>query len=362
MAQAARRRAEGRRSLRPLGLGCALAAGLLLRPTAALAFAQDRVSPYVEEKVSHDDNVFRLSRNQDPAAAIGARTGADTYFTSTVGVVLDVPLSRQRLQADLAWHDTRYQRFTDLDYAGLDLQATWLWQVGDRLSGHLGHSETVELASFAYIQTRSPDVLDTRSTYWDATYLLTPRWQLKGGLSKLAQTNRAPAYAIRDIEILGGEATVAYVTPAGTSIGFRARSEDGRFPNAQSVGGILVDPAYRQSGGELVAEWTIGAATRVSGSFGHVARHFQQLPQLDFAGNIAHAQIDWKPTGKLSLGATFTRDISAYEDLRSTFVLVTGVALRPVLKLSEKLELSATLDSSVRDYLGDPGFAAGGLP
>ena len=202
-------------------------------------------------------------------------------------------------------------------------------------------------------------MLDTRQTVWEAKYLLAPRWRVEAGFSRLEQSNRDPAHRGSDIEITGGESTLSYVSRADNSIGVRVHAEDGRFPNLGLVGGSPIDFAYRQTGADLVLDWTITGASRLRGRIGQVSRRFSPLPQRDFSGAIARAEYDWKPTGKLSLRAIVQRDISAYEDIRSNFVLIKGLTLRPSLTLSDKTELAASLESSVLDYLGDPGLAAG---
>ncbi|MGH8746242.1 MAG: outer membrane beta-barrel protein, partial [Burkholderiales bacterium] len=108
--------------------------------------------------------------------------------------------------------------------------------------------------------------------------------------------------------------------------------------------------------------WTLSGASHLGARIGQVSRRYHQLPQRDFSGAAARAEYDWKPTGKLSLSAIVQRDLSAYEDIRSNFVLVKGITLRPSVRLSDKTELAASLESSVLDYLGDPGLAAAAAP
>lgn len=357
MAPEAGRRARRRLRPRATGLACALAAaGLLAGPIDALA--DGRFSPFIEAAIGYDDNVFRISKDLDPQATIGSASRADVYRRTLLGLNLNLALGRQRLSAGLAWNDTRYQRFRDASFAGRELHATWLWQLGDRLHGQLGHRETLALASFAFIQARSPDVLDTRYTFWDASYRLAPRWRAEAGLSRLEQSNRDPARSASDIEIVGGESTFSYVSRAGNSLGLRVRAEDGRFPHPATAAASPIDYAYRQSGADLVADWTLSGVSRLRGRIGRVSRRYRQLPQRDFAGAVARAEYDWRPTGKLSLSAIVQRDISAYEGVSSNFVMIKGITLRPSLRLSAKTGLSAEIESSVLDYLGDPGLAA----
>jgi len=108
-------------------LGGAIAVIWFFAPaTKAFALWDDRLQLFVEEKVTRDDNVFRLSKDVDPEA-FGVSSRGDTYHTTSPGFNLDVPVSRQRFQARYAWNATRFDRFTDLDFDGQQFVVTaWL--------------------------------------------------------------------------------------------------------------------------------------------------------------------------------------------------------------------------------------------
>jgi hypothetical protein len=93
----------------------------------------------------------------------------------------------------------------------------------------------------------------------------------------------------------------------------------------------------------------------------HVSRRYEHLSQSDVDGNTFLAEYDWKPTGKFSLAATARRDISPYQDIQSSFVLVKGVSLRPKLNVTEKTDVSGIFDFSRWYFLGDPGLVSGGV-
>jgi len=97
-------RRRGLRSLR-FAVGSCLF-GLLVvsaRPGHAQAQAGDaaKITPFVEETVTTDDNVFRISNQVDPLTAIGSPSRGDTYRTTSVGLSADVPVSLQRFRATL---------------------------------------------------------------------------------------------------------------------------------------------------------------------------------------------------------------------------------------------------------------------
>jgi exopolysaccharide biosynthesis operon protein EpsL len=316
----------------------------------------DELKLFAEEKATRDDNIFRISKDLDPASAIGSTSRGDTYHTTSLGFNLDVPVSRQRFQAGYTWNATRFNRFTDLDFNGHDARVVWLWQLGNDASGQLGYAETLALASFANTQSRTPDPLKTQQAFFNTAYLVTPRWRLQAGVSGLELSNGALAFQNLDLDVLYTEVAVSYVTPANTSVGLSARTEDGRYPKSPS------DNAYHQYRAGIVADWTPSGASHVSARADRVSRRYAQVPQQDFDGNTARGEYDWKLTGKFSLAGVVQRDIFPYQDIGSSFVLVKGVLLRPTLGLTEKIDVSGTFDYSIREFLGNPGLASGVSP
>ncbi len=341
------------------GAAALAACALLLPAAAAWGQAPSAVSPFVEEKIVHDDNVFRLSDSADSNALIGSSSKADTYRVTSFGLNLDLPVSRQRLVASLAVNDSRYHRFGALDYTGHDLRTAWLWQAGSSASGQLGYSDSSTLASFANILGTAPDHLRLRQGFFNGAYLVTPSWRIQAGANRLEQRNSDPARQVNDADIVDGEVALSYVTPARSSLGLSTRAERGSFPEQQPIAGTFVDNEYRQYRIGLVAEWPVTAASRLGGRIDRVSRRYDQLPQRDFEGTTGRLQYDWKPTGKLGLAAIAQRDISPFEYVRSSFVLVKGLTLRPTYSVTPKVDIAAALDFVTRDYLGDPSVALG---
>src|SRR6266850_3236922 len=136
------------------GFGAAIiVAGVLVPVTDAVALWDDKLELFVAETLTRDDNVFRISSGLDPAAAVGSSSRGDTYSTTSFGFNLDVPVSRQRFQGGVTWNNTRYDRFTILNLDGHQARGIWLWQVGNDISGQLGYTENLILASLANVQS-----------------------------------------------------------------------------------------------------------------------------------------------------------------------------------------------------------------
>lgn len=346
--------------LRVLG-GAIAVTGLLAPVTEAFALWDDKLQLFAEEKIARDDNIFRISNGVDPASTIGSTLKGDTYHTTSLGFNFDVPVSRQRFQAGYTWNDSRYDHFTDLDFIGHDARAVWLWQLGNDLSGRLGYTDALSLASFAYIQANTPDPLKTRQAFLNAAFLVTPRWRLQGGWTGLEQTNGNPAFQTSDIDISSTDASLNYIAPSNNSVGLSARVENGRYPNREFLPGSTLDDAYRQYGAGIVIDWSPSGVSHLTARVDHVSRRYEHLSQSDVDGNTGLAEYNWKPTGKFSLAATVRRDISPYQDIQSSFVLVKGVSLRPKFNATEKIDVSGVFDYSRWYFLGDPGLVSGGV-
>lgn len=337
----------------------AVTAGLLAVASDAAALWEDKLEVFVAETVAVEDNVFRISDNANSTAVLGSSDKGDTITTTSAGFNLDVPMSRQRFLANTRWSKLQYDRFSDLDSVDRDARLLWMWQLGNDWNGQLGYTETKALASFTNFQGRLADPVTTKRAYGNATYMLTPSWQLQAGLADQTQRHNHELRQDNDIDILASDLTVNYISAAQNRIGLAVRQEDGRYPNPQIGSGLEND--YEQRSVGAVMDWTLTGKSRVIARADRVNRDFDQLSQRNYEGTTFNAAYEWKATSKLKLNAAARRDISTTEDVQTSFVLVKGVRLHPTFDFSEKIRLSAIADYSIREYLGDPGLVPSAL-
>jgi exopolysaccharide biosynthesis operon protein EpsL len=335
-------------------------AGALAPPEAAALWG-DRLELFAAQAVTRDDNIFRLAPGSD--ALLGIPGLDDTYRSSSLGIKLDVPFSRQRVQGGLEVSRVRYERFSELDFDGHDGRALWEWGLGDDLKGKLGFSQRRALASLASVQEgvrRSiKNVLTTRHAFAAGEALLTPSWQLQLEASRLEHSNEAEARLPNDLVLDRGEASLSYLSRAGNRLGLRGRLARGTLPNPQLVGSVPVDNSYRQREAGAVAVWSPGGHSRLRAHASRVRRVYVERPQRDFDGRTYELAFDWALTGKLAIAAIAQRDISATEEIHVSFVLAERVALNLSYRPSTRTELSALLETSDRRYLGEAGQAQG---
>lgn len=333
----------------------------VLVPTPdAAALWDDKLELFIAESVTYDDNVFRISSRADPVAIVGSPSRGDTYYTTSPGFNLGIPYSRQRFVGGMKWNYTRYNRFKVLDFDGHEGRAAWQWQVGNDLSGQLGYAETLALESLANsragILTGTPNSLETQRAYFDANWQLTPRWLLRGEASRLDQDNGLATRAVNDIIIEGAGLAVSYVTPAKNKVGVGARVEEGRYPNRPDLAANPFVDAYRQHNVDVIADYTITGHSRLRARAGWLSRSNEQLTQRDFEEGTFNIDYEWQATGKLAVNAVARREVSPLDETYSSFVLLTGFALNPTLRMTEKTTAALNLEYSSRDYLADPSL------
>ena len=357
-------RGHGRVSRFPVspGVACllALAAGPLRAQESAPEMA--KLTPFVEETVTTDDNVFRISNQVDPVTAIGSSSRGDTYRTTSVGLSADVPVSLQRFQATVTYNSNRYDRFHELDYDGYDLHGSWLWQIGRTLSGQLGVTETYSLASFAQTLDVKPDRLHLREEFAKGSWLVTPDWKLYVAGDDLEQSNSDPLGQFNNVTVDSLEASLSRAAGTGNWFGLDTRFESGHFPVAEPIGAVLVDNAYKQYGGGIVVDVGAETPSHVVARADQISRHYDQLTVRNFDRTTGRLEYTWTPDVKVSVSAIAERDISPYEYIHSSIVMVRGLTLRPLWHITDELDLSAAVAWLDRTYLSDPAVALGAAP
>jgi exopolysaccharide biosynthesis operon protein EpsL len=320
-----------------------------------------KITPFAEETVTADDNVFRISNQVDPLTTIGFASRADTYRTTTAGLSLDVPVSLQRFQATLTYNSYRYNRFRELDYDGYDLRGSWLWQVGSTLSGELGVAENYSQAPFEETNVNGvfPDRLHLREEFAKGSWLVTPDWKLYAAGDDLAQSNSDPAGQFNNVTVDSLEASLSRGAGTGNWFGLDTRYESGRYPVAEPIGAVLIDNGYSQYGFGVVVDVGADTPSHVVARADQVSRHYDQVTSRNFNRATGRLEYTWTPDVKVSVSALAERDISPYEYIHSSIVMVRGLTLRPLWHATDFIDLSASLAWLGRSYLSDPAVALG---
>ena len=321
-------------------------------PIPSWALFSDHFEPFIQENVTYDSNVFRLSDS------LGAPEGggkSDTIFTTGLGFLFDLPVSLQRFQLGYTWIDSRYRTNKDLDHRGHAIRGAWLWAVTPRLTGDATYQEERTLASFANIQANRPDLITARLASASAAWMVTPSWRVHGKVDG-GTTEHSDNSSFEDLRSASAETGLSYVTAQENRIGVAVRAERGKSPHDQVVDGVSFDDAYKQWGVGVQTRWVVTGHSRFDGRLDYTRREYEQFQQRNYSGPTFSATYTWTPTGKITVATVASRDVAPLQDINTSFVLVTALTVRPDWQITDKISLRGNLQYAKWDYHGDPAL------
>lgn len=331
----------------------------LLGPSEAAALNGDRLLFRVATSATADSNLFRLPPDADTQSILGTSQRSDISITNTVGMALNLPYSRQRFIADIALSKTRFSRFTNLNYEGRDLRGSWEWALGNDLSGSLTKTEQTTLAGFSNFQGDVRNVLTQSATSFSANYMLTPEIRLESSVARTTLKNSAAARTVNDYTDKTVQFNAKYISALGNSYGIGLRKTEAVFTNPQIFAGSLFGSDYSEHEIDALYDWRLSALTRFYGRVGTISRQYPQLSGRSFSGLVGSASADWIPSAKTSFTVSARRDITAYQDLATNYVLMNALSIKPTWLATPKTTVRGSYDYEHSEYLGDPGFVLG---
>ena len=298
----------------------------------------------------HDNNLFRLSKDSVPPPT------SETTRILGAGLKLDEVASRQHLIADLNLNNSAFEKNTNLDYTGGEGRLAWLWQAGNDWSGEASYQKARTLSSFADIQQNVQDLIDTHAYALNGGYQFHPRWRIAAEFMEQDLVHSAPGRETLDVNSRSAGATLTYRTPGDNSIGLQARRTDRNFPNPTLEGNIFVDNGHRETRLNAIVARRFSGALKLDAQIGHVDVRFDEFSNRDFSGVPWRAVATWDPAGKLRLSLNGFRDVRLYQDVSTTYTVVTSVGLSPIYAVAPKIIVQGDFNHEKRDFHGDPGI------
>ena len=344
-----------------------LLAGAMLLALPAMAKEGDTFRPFVSLGYFYDSNLFRLDENESPGTQRD-----DRYALLSAGANVDWKPGRQQVVANLTKTLIRYDQNTFLDFEGDDMQATWNWRLGNRLSGNLGAAKSTSQSSFGDIGQVNNQV-DRERRYGRAEWEFHPRWRIGGGLETTDNTNSAPSQQSQNVQQQVQDVALSYRTPKGSTLRAQVRRVDADFPNQQLLRFVfpffveVADNSFKQTEYNLLGDWRLSGKLTLRGQAGWVDRQYKNelkddlggaailSDRQDFSGFTGRVSADWYATGKTLLSVAVYREPGGATDINASSLLKTGTSVNGVWLMREKwrLNLGATYEN--RDFKGDPG-------
>lgn len=328
---------------------------LLLSVAPACADQADAFNFTVGGTRSRDDNIFRLSANTNTQAVIGGSERGDTISSQFVSGSFNKQVGRQQLSVDLNLTDTRYDRFTFLDYKGGSAKGAFNWRLTDILSGAIGKTRTRSLYGFGDFRSPVQNIVTSDSEYANLDLWIDPDWHLEGGLRRNTAKNGSAlnrsSDSVTDIVTAG----VRYTPSSGSTVLLRAITTEGKYPNLVFVSGSQTDNSYSQKDVGFDLSWLASGQSRFTATLNQTSREHRNVKERDFTGVTGGAGWEWVPSGATSMQLRWRRDLGGIGGDPLASYIVTDVAtLRLTWTPTAKLMVSAVYEQRNRNYAGDP--------
>jgi exopolysaccharide biosynthesis operon protein EpsL len=316
----------------------------------AMAEPGDVFTPYAGVMVSHDDNLFRLSGPEDAQLRLGTSNLSDTYRRLNLGLNIDKQISQQRLTVNLGLNRTAYNRFSQLDSDGKDLQVNLNWHLGTHVQGNLGATYIEALTPFSNFRATTERNLRTQKrTFADGAWRFHPSWQVRGSVAydqlNYALSTQRGFNRELNTEVFG----IDYLSATKSSVGVQAGHSSATYVS------FLNNYSQNEFKGKI--DWYATGKSRLQFLGGWVERKHDLAPERDYSGTNARVVATHQLTGQVGLTANLYREIGSLDDLINSYSLNNGVSLEAAWEISSKTRLAAQLLNERRSFALNPTLA-----
>lgn len=310
----------------------------------AQAMLSDTIHPYLAVARSHDSNLFRL----DDRAVIAQR--GDDVTRTQFGVLVDLPLGRQRLSAQLKRSKVSFSRYTQLDYDGKDYAADLEWHIGNHLEGHVGATYAQTLTSFNDFHAAQRNLRVQRRDYVDGAWRFHPSYRVRVAASRNKSSYDLPLQRYNNRTEVQLDAGFDYLPPSGSRFGVQASRIEGRYPNHRSMGGMLIDDSYTQHEFKANVSWLFSATSQFQMLAGWAERKHSVFAERDTSGLNGRATMQWSMLRKLKMSASAWREFAAVESNLINNSINKGASVNATWELTSKVAATAMVRREQRDF------------
>ncbi|MCL2589695.1 MAG: hypothetical protein FWD67_02145 [Betaproteobacteria bacterium] len=334
---------------------------LFLQAVPAVAQEDDSRNPFsfsASQSFSYDSNIYKYPDNATPKD--GRRN--DSFSITNLGVNFDKDYSRQSFHAGLSLGKTLYRVHSEQNNTSGNGRLLWNWRAGDRWSGDLGYSYSVDSINFdsVYIDADRQKIMrHLGRANVSADFWWHPDWATGLAFSDVRNSYANDVMQYDKYNSQSVSLNLTYRPSTGNRIVLGYVFEQGEYPNQPEVAGSLRDWNRRDL--RLSGQWRLTGVSQLSGYVGYTERTYSLASNRDFSGVTGKLAFHWTPTGKALIDLSWRREIGAEQDLISNYAVSQGWAVQPTWVFTSKIRIGASYEYLNRDYGGDPGILPGWL-
>jgi hypothetical protein len=276
------------------------------------------------------------------------------YYGLGAGLRLNLPVSRQRFEADLSATRYQYDNFSQLDYTGYNARGLWDWRAGNDWYGQVGGGfrqarQTISTQVGFFV----PNLVRYYDGLANARYALTPRWELQAGTTVYSYRFVDDALRFANFDSYTWDLGAKYTSLQGNSTGVRLRYDHGEWPNRFASTAALFGQKYDQYTLSAVLDWRLTPDSRLHGDVGYTSRQREQAVEGNFSGPSGTLTYDLTLSGKSLLRASVYQTRGPFESTIANYTKQTGIDITPSYQATGKLTFQGIVSYRKIEYLGE---------
>jgi exopolysaccharide biosynthesis operon protein EpsL len=312
---------------------------MLLLAAGVWAHAQDTVTLRSSLSIANTDNFLR--------SPDGAQV-ADRTTVQSMGIAVSIPYSLQRFEVDMGVSSNQHQTFANFDYTAYNYNAAWRWSYTPRFHGSLStrRAETLNPTG----DSVNPNLRNKNTsvtTGLAAVYEMGGPWQLLGGYTSTASLNEQALIGQGDNRNNSMNLGARYLLSSGSSLGYSAQRGEGSTTSG-----------YTQNLHDLNVLWALTPDTSLTANVSYLEQNFGNTPQMNFSGYPGSVRLNWRLSGKTSLGLGWNRALFSYPTNASTHSRLDSLSIAPVWNISAHTSLQLQYQHGIRSDQGAPNGVA----
>jgi hypothetical protein len=319
-------------------------------PRDLTKFMNNTFEIFGAEALVFDDNIYRVPSDTDLQSLPGINgdpSRKDHINITTLGLDGEWNLSRQTFAVDLQVDDNRYERNSNLNNVSTLDKVTWLYGVGDVLSGQIGAVYSQALIPFVDVTTYNRDLYATTGYFGAGRFQLGPRWAIFGGVMESSTSLSDVSLQSNDTHTKSVDLGTEYATGIKDSVGAEYRYTDARYPR-----GTVLNDDYREDVGKLVFRHSFSEKTDIVAMGGFLRRDYASDEIHRFSGEMWRVDMNWQTTEKMNIAFGTWQNLQARVTAQSDYYVSKGGRIAPKWTATEKIAVAVSLIYEDQDYIG----------
>lgn len=305
------------------------------------------------EKLTREDNLYRLPAGTEPADLLGGDVRReDVVSSTTAALAARWEQGGQAVVLDTSVAANRFADNPDLDNTSGRGALDWNWRLGGRWSGQTGGRRERSLAGFANSAALEKDVFDTITYHVDTRLDVGPRLLATARARESTTTHDSDARRRDDAQIEAASVGLEYRSPSENSLGLEYRGARATFPGQPLVTAAASASDYEERGASVNLGYVLTDKVSFKGSVGYVERTYELAPRGDFSGDVWNAALTWSPTESTQVSFQRFRELKAHLDAESDHFVSDGEGVTATWFPIDKLGLSVQVSREDQRYIG----------